>query len=68
MFILPAEIDHRDRFARRDSLAVPARRAFENSGNIVSQAMCSASASTLDNVLEAHSPRLLLPRSDQTSH
>jgi hypothetical protein len=30
-------------------------RAFENSGNIVSQAMCSASASTLDRVLETHS-------------
>jgi hypothetical protein len=29
-------------------------RAFENSGNIVSQAMCSASASTLDKVLETH--------------
>jgi hypothetical protein len=27
-------------------------RAFENSGNVVSQAMCSASASTLDSVLE----------------
>jgi hypothetical protein len=30
-------------------------RAFENSGNIISQAMCSASASTLDRVLETHS-------------
>jgi hypothetical protein len=40
-------------------------RAFENSGNIVSQAMCSASASTLDSVLETHSG-LSLPRSDQT--
>jgi hypothetical protein len=43
-------------------------RAFENSGNVVSQAMCSASASTLDSVLETHSPQLSLPRSDQTSH
>jgi hypothetical protein len=43
-------------------------RAFEHSGNIVSQAMCSASASTLDSVLETHSPLLSLPRSDQTSH
>jgi hypothetical protein len=42
--------------------------AFENSGNVVSQAMCSASASTLDSVLETHSARLSLPRSDQTSH
>jgi len=42
-------------------------RAFENSGNVVSQAMCSASASTLDSVLES-SPRLSLPRSDQSSH
>jgi hypothetical protein len=30
--------------------------AFESSGNVVSQAMCSASASTLDRVLEAHPP------------
>src|ERR1700761_2567358 len=29
-------------------------RAFENSGNVVSQAMCAASASTLDRVLETH--------------
>jgi hypothetical protein len=43
-------------------------RAFENSGNVVSQAMCSASASTLDRVLETNAPRLSLPRSDQTSH
>jgi hypothetical protein len=40
-------------------------RAFENSGNVVSQAMCSASASTLDSVLES-SPRPSLPRSDQS--
>jgi hypothetical protein len=40
-------------------------RAFENSGNVVSQAMCSASASTLDSVLETSSPRPSLPRSDQ---
>jgi hypothetical protein len=31
-------------------------RAFENSGNVVSQAMCSASASTLETVLDAHPP------------
>jgi hypothetical protein len=31
-------------------------RAFEKSGNVVSQAMCSASASTLDRVLETSSP------------
>jgi hypothetical protein len=30
-------------------------RAFEKSGNVVSQAMCSASASTLERVLEPHS-------------
>ncbi len=30
-------------------------RAFENSGNVVSQAMCAASASTLERVLETHS-------------
>jgi hypothetical protein len=30
-------------------------RAFENSGNVVSQAMCSASASTLDRVIESNS-------------
>jgi hypothetical protein len=42
-------------------------RAFENSGNIVSQAMCAASASTLDRVLETKSPRLSLSRSDQVS-
>jgi hypothetical protein len=41
-------------------------RAFENSGNVVSQAMCSASASTLDRVLETHSPQLSLSRSDQS--
>src|ERR1700691_2979631 len=40
-------------------------RAFENSGNVVSQAMCAASASTLDSVLES-SPRPSLPRSDQS--
>ena len=49
-------------------------RAFENSGNVVSQAMCSASASTLDRVLETQraletqSPRLTLSRSDQSIH
>jgi hypothetical protein len=43
-------------------------RAFENSGNVVSQAMCSASASTLDSVLETSSPWLSLPRSDQAGH
>jgi hypothetical protein len=43
-------------------------RAFENSGNVVSQAMCSASASTLDRVLETNAPRPSLPRSGQTSH
>jgi hypothetical protein len=42
-------------------------RAFENSGNVVSQAMCAASASTLDRVLETRSPRLSLSRSDQAS-
>jgi hypothetical protein len=40
-------------------------RAFENSGNVVSQAMCSASASTLDRVLETHSPEL--SRADQSA-
>ena len=39
-------------------------RAFENSGNVVSQAMCSASASTLDKVLETGSS-VALPKSDQ---
>jgi hypothetical protein len=43
-------------------------RAFENSGNVVSQAMCAASASTLDRVLETSSPRMSLSRSEQTSH
>ena len=43
-------------------------RAFENSGNVVSQAMCAASASTLDRVLETSSPGILLSRSEQTSH
>jgi hypothetical protein len=42
--------------------------AFDNSGDLVSQAMCSASASALDGALETHSPQLSLPRSDQTSH
>ena len=41
-------------------------RAFENSGNVVSQAMCSASASTLDGVLETDSPRLLQSRVDHS--
>ena len=41
-------------------------RAFENSGNVVSQAMCSASASTLDSVLETHSRAVAAEkRSDQ---
>jgi hypothetical protein len=31
--------------------------AFEKSGNVVSQAMCAASASTLTRVLEADAPR-----------
>jgi hypothetical protein len=43
-------------------------RAFENSGNVVSQAMCAASASTLDRVLETSAPLLSLSRSEQTSH
>ena len=43
-------------------------RAFENSGNVVSQAMCSASASTLDRVLETQSLRPALSRMDQLSH
>ena len=42
-------------------------RAFENSGNVVSQAMCAASASTLDRVLETSAPRLSLSRSEQAS-
>jgi hypothetical protein len=41
-------------------------RDFENSGNVVAQAMCSASASTLDRVLEIHSPGLSPSRSDQS--
>ena len=50
-------------------------RAFENSGNVVSQAMCSASASTLDRVLETSaqissqiSSSVSLTRSDQARH
>ncbi|WP_213739139.1 hypothetical protein [Bradyrhizobium sp. dw_411] len=43
-------------------------RAFENSGNVVSQAMCAASASTLDRILETSAPQLSLSRSEQTSH
>jgi hypothetical protein len=43
-------------------------RAFENSGNVVSQAMCAASASTLDQVLETSSPRPSQSRSEQTNH
>jgi hypothetical protein len=43
-------------------------RDFENSGNVVAQAMCSASASTLDRVLEIHSPGLPLSSSDQSGH
>src|ERR1700723_4697271 len=38
-------------------------RAFENSGNIISQAMCSASASTLDRALETGSS-VPLPKND----
>jgi hypothetical protein len=38
-------------------------RAFESSGNVVSQAMCSASASTLDKVLETGSS-VPLPKND----
>jgi hypothetical protein len=41
-------------------------RAFENSGNVVSQAMCSASASTLDRVLDAGSPGLPLSEIEQS--
>jgi hypothetical protein len=41
-------------------------RAFESSGNVVSQAMCSASASTLDRVLETNSPGPSLSRIDQS--
>jgi hypothetical protein len=41
-------------------------RAFESSGNVVSQAMCSASASTLDRVLETNSPGPSLTRIDQS--
>ena len=40
-------------------------RAFENSGNVVSQAMCAASASTLDRVLETSAPRPSMSRSEQ---
>lgn len=36
-------------------------RAFEKSGNVVSQAMCEASAATLDHVLEAKAPRNRVP-------
>jgi hypothetical protein len=41
-------------------------RDFANSGNVVSQAMCSASASTLARVLETNSPRQSLSRVDQS--
>ena len=41
-------------------------RAFEKSGNVVSQAMCSASASTLERVLETSSPELSLSGTDQS--
>jgi len=40
--------------------------AFESSGNVVSQTMCSASASTLDRVLETNSPGPSLSRIDQS--
>jgi hypothetical protein len=43
-------------------------RAFENSGNIVSQAMCSASASTLEAALEAHPPRAAAGAVRETAH
>ena len=35
--------------------------AFEKSGNVVSQVMCSASASTLDRALEGKTPRVIPP-------
>ena len=35
--------------------------AFEKSGNVVSQAMCSASASTLDRALEGKNLRVIPP-------
>ena len=42
-------------------------RDFANSGNVVSQAMCSASASTLDRVIESNSVAgLSLSRDDQS--
>jgi hypothetical protein len=41
-------------------------RDFANSGNVVSQAMCSASASTLARVLETNSPRQSLSRVDRS--
>ncbi len=42
-------------------------RAFEDSGNVVSQAMCAASASTLDRVLETSAPLLSMSRSEKAS-
>jgi hypothetical protein len=35
--------------------------AFEKSGNVVSQVMCSASASTLDRALEGKALRVIPP-------
>jgi hypothetical protein len=43
-------------------------RAFENSGNIVSQAMCSASASTLEAVLDSHPPLKTASAVRETAH
>jgi hypothetical protein len=43
-------------------------RAFENSGNIVSQAMCSASASTLEAVLDSHPPLKAVSAVRETAH
>ena len=43
-------------------------RAFENSGNVVSQAMCSASASTLEAVLDADPPRAAAGAGRETAH
>jgi hypothetical protein len=43
-------------------------RAFENSGNVVSQAMCSASASTLETVLESHPPWAATGAARETAH
>jgi len=42
--------------------------AFEKSGNVVSQAMCSASASTLERALESKAPPDRAPVFLQTAH